>query len=115
MSPEQPGKRSFEGLSSDHKDWVRDIAQRMEDGSSYFPAVRQVLANHRVTHEPDVERLMKTFSKPVDEIRAELQEEANKRAEVEADIKKTIAVEREAELLADMERVKQERGGDPDD
>lgn len=111
MPPERPGKRSFENLSSEQKEWVREIAQKMEDGMQYFPAVRQVLANHRVTHQPDVERLMKTFSRPVDEIRADLQAEAT----VDADIEETMAEIRREELLADMERTKQERGGDPED
>lgn len=113
--PEGPSRRAFEQLSSEHKEWVREIAARMERKESYFAAVRQVLANARITHEPDVNRLMKTFSQPVDEVRTELRREAADQAEEEAEIFAAIAEEREQALLADMERIRRERGGDPED
>lgn len=111
MNFEGTDKSAFEQLSSTYKEYVRDIAARMEAGDDYFAATRQVLTNNRITNESDVARLIKAFSKPVDEARVIVRHEA----EIEADIEATIKEEREAELLEDMERVRQERGGDPED
>lgn len=109
--PEGPNNRAFERLSSAEKDRVRDIAARVENGWQYHAAVRQVMANDRVTDQRDLETAYKRYSRPVDEIRANLQAEAAD----EADIYAAIEAERNAERLADMERIRRERGGDPED
>lgn len=99
MSPERTP-----GLSEKHKQWVKEISAKIRAGDDYFKAVRQVLTNHRVTHPPDVERLMKELSRHVDdEIARQIDEE-----EVLAE----IAEEKKQQEFRDIEA---ERGGDPDD
>jgi len=113
--PEGPNDRAIERLSSEERERVRDVAERMENGWQYYDAVRQVMANDRVTDRRDLDRAYKRYSRPVDEARADLQAEAAERAADEADIDAAIEAERDQQLRADMDRVRRERGGDPDD
>ena len=98
-------------LSADQEKWLEEVAEKIIAGEKYPSALRQVLANNRMTHEPDIQRLMSLLSSHIDGAVARTKTKHEERADVEME----IAALKEAQLQADLEQVKQDRGGDPED
>lgn len=102
----------FEGSYNKNRERARQVLKKMtEDGFSYPAAVRQVLVNERVTHEPDVQRLMKELSALVDAERERMLDEQ----EILAELREERIQEERKRTEEDLRRVQEERGGDPED
>lgn len=75
-------------LSEKNKGYLKEVAEKIRTGDEYLPAVRQVLTNHRVKNETDVQRIMSELAPYIDaEVQRQIDFEHEKQdvlAEVDA-------------------------------
>lgn len=111
MSPER-----IPPLSEQQRIDLQKTAEHMRTAEIGYPAaLRKTMLGRGISHEPDIKKAMSALAAHID-AEVERQNLAAEEKEAErADIEESLAEIRREEQLADMRRVAEERGGDPED